>query len=99
MNGAILNRNKKAFWAGLVNILDGYIEEVHDYVDAENAEFHHSYYFSPRALRRLEEQEGIIFFVFDDGDIQIWEDHESPQLTNKEKEALTDAIKEQITLI
>jgi len=97
-NGAVLNRTGKEFWAGLANIIDGYIEEVHTYEKAERAGFHHSLYFSPRALNLIKEQEAILFFAFNDGDIDLWIDWDSPDLSDDEAEELKSLIKEQITL-
>ncbi len=60
-SNAILKRNKKIFWIGAVNLLDGYIEEVYTYETAKNADFHHSFYFSQNAIRKIREEEWGIF--------------------------------------
>ena len=53
----------KEFWSGCVSLLDGKIEEVHTYEEAEKCDFHHSLYFSAQALDRMEIGESAFFFV------------------------------------
>ena len=58
------------FWSGEVSLLDGVVEEIHTYAEAEAGDFHHSLYFSPRALQRMQEDKTAFFWVNqDDGQI------------------------------
>lgn len=52
-NGLLLKRDNKPFWIGSVNLIDGYIEEVHTYEEAAEHDFHHSFYFSLEQQRLL----------------------------------------------
>jgi len=84
------NRGKfkgKPFWIGVVNNLDGKIEDVYDYETAEAADFHHSNYMNPELTDRMligsEPKENIfydfidqdspknIFWFNDSGDIEV----------------------------
>lgn len=62
-NYAILKRTGKKFWIGCANILDGFIEEVHTYEEAENYDFHHSFYFSKNMLEKIDNEECMVFWV------------------------------------
>ena len=59
----------KPFWSGSVSLLDGVIEEVHTIEEAEDADFHHSMYFSPAQVEKMENGENAFFWV-DDGKVQ-----------------------------
>ena len=65
--------NGKAFWSGSVSLIDGVIEEVHTYAEAENADFHHTLYFSPEQIDKMDGEENA-FFCVDKGKIEIWRD-------------------------
>ena len=90
---------KKA-WSGAVNLTDGVIEETHTYEEAENSDFHHSFYFSEPQLDSMDEGESCFFCIFDDGEISI-------DTTNRlydddsevDEEYLKDRIKEQVKFI
>lgn len=40
----------KEFWSGCVSLIDGKIEEVHTYEEAQRCDFHHSPYIFLRKL-------------------------------------------------
>lgn len=63
--------NDKKVWSGAVNTLDGTIEEVHSYEEAQDYGFHHSFYFSDEQLDKMEKGETCFFCVFNDGKIMI----------------------------
>lgn len=58
----------KPFWSGSVSLVDGVIEEVHSYSEAEFAGFHHSLYFSQAQVEKMDRGENAFFWV-DDGTI------------------------------
>lgn len=60
--------NGKAFWSGSVSLLDGVIEEVHSFSEAEDADFHHSMYFSSAQIEKMDNGENAFFFV-DNGEV------------------------------
>lgn len=65
---AVLKRNGRQFWSGSFDTRDGHITEVHPYRRAENVDFHHSFYFSDRALdNQLSGAEA--FFWVQDGEL------------------------------
>ena len=53
----------KPFWSGSVSLLDGVIEEVHTIEEAEDADFHHSMYFSQAQVEKMENGENAFFWV------------------------------------
>ena len=55
--------NGKPFWSGSVSLLDGVIEEVHSYQEAEEAGFHHSLYFSHNQVEKMDNGENAFFWV------------------------------------
>ena len=64
-------------WSGCACALDGYVEEVHTYKEAEREDFHHSLYFSPEAAERISNGESVFFWI-DDGKVQTeWRNGES----------------------
>jgi hypothetical protein len=62
-NTAILLKNKAPFWIGSVNILDGEIEEVHTFDEAQEHDFHHSFYFSQNQVEKIDQEECMIFWI------------------------------------
>lgn len=53
----------KEFWSGCVSLIDGKIEEVHPYKEAQRCDFHHSLYFSAQALDRMDTGDSAFFFI------------------------------------
>lgn len=88
-DAAILLRNNKPFFIGAVNILDGYIEEVHNYDTANKHDFHHSSYFSQGVLDKQDDE--ILIFWFEDGVPYNWEENIPSNIK--------DAIMHQVELI
>lgn len=66
--------NGQKFWSGSVSLLDGFIEEVHTYEEAENAGFHHSLYFSDEQVEKLDSDDNAFFYINDNGEVEIWRD-------------------------
>ena len=62
-NHGVLKSTGKKFWIGTVSVLDGRIEEVHTYEEAEKYDFHHSFYFSSSAREKIDEEESMVFWV------------------------------------
>lgn len=62
--------NGTPFWSGSVNLLDGKIEEVHSYKEAEAADFHHTFYFSSSQLEKMAGGECAFFWLGEDGTIK-----------------------------
>lgn len=74
----------KEFWSGCVSLLDGMIEEVHTYDEAEYADFHHSMYFSSSAISRMDNEESAFFFIDDNGRVQgTWRDDIDDNIIHK----------------
>lgn len=71
-DAVILIRTQKPFFIGAVNILDGYIEEVHSFETASKHDFHHSSYFSDGVLDKQDDD--IRIFWFEDGYPYNWEE-------------------------
>lgn len=87
-NGAIFNG--KEFWIGSVNNKDGTIEEVHTYEEAEQQDFHHSFYFSETQLGKISNDECSVFWV-DDGEVkgEFWRNEgREPWIIGKIKEQI-----------
>jgi hypothetical protein len=85
-NGAIFNG--KPFWSGSVSLIDGVIEEVHSYKEAEASDFHHSYYFSQAQAEKIDSGENGFFFV-ENGKIQgEWRDTVPKDIINKIEEQI-----------
>ena len=61
----------KKCWSGAVNTLDGTIEEVHSYKEAQEYDFHHSFYFSDEQIDKMEEGLSCFFMVFPDHTIMV----------------------------
>ena len=62
--------NGRPFWCGSVNLLDGEIEEVHSYGEAQAMGFHHSLYFSQAQVEKMAAGE-CAFFWIDNGQVDI----------------------------
>lgn len=62
--------NGVPFWSGCVSLVDGVIEEVHSYEEADEMDFHHSLYFSQSACERMEKGESAFFCIGKDGAIE-----------------------------
>lgn len=57
------NKKGRIIWSGCACAIDGYVEEVHTYEEAENADFHHSLYFSIEAAERINNEESVFFWI------------------------------------
>ena len=92
-------KGKKA-WSGAINILDGVIEEVHSYREAENADFNHSFYFSDTQVDKMDEGLTCFFCIYEDHNILVNPmmrfSHDDIEL---DEEYLKSRIKEQIKFI
>lgn len=82
--------NGKPFWSGSVSLLDGVIEEVHSFSEAEDADFHHSMYFSQAQIEKMENGENAFFWV-ENGSINGNWRESIPQ-------SIIDKIREQIVI-
>lgn len=51
------------FWSGSVSLIDGVIEEVHSFEEAEAWDFHHSLYFSLEQQEKMDSDENAFFTV------------------------------------
>lgn len=78
-NLATWKKTGKKFWIGCVNILDGEIEEVHTYEEAKRNDFHHSFYFSPNMLEKIQDEECMVFWVDEFGINGEWTHGKIPQ--------------------
>lgn len=63
--------NGKKAWSGAVSTLDGTIEEVHSYKEAEEVGFHHTFYFSDSQLDKMDEGDSCFFCIYNDGTIMV----------------------------
>jgi hypothetical protein len=80
------------FWIGMADIIDGHIYEVHTYEEAQENDFHHTFYFSQESINKYNEESNVIFWV-KNGDIIIdWD------IIN-ENNLLKDLIKKQIKIL
>lgn len=61
--------NGKRFWSGVVSLLDGWIEEVRSYEEAERAGFMHPLYFSKASNERMDRGESAFFWI-EDGEVK-----------------------------
>lgn len=64
----------KPFWSGSVSLIDGEIEEVHTYEEAEAEDFHHSSYFSDGQVEKMDNGENGFFWVEDGKIYGEWRD-------------------------
>ncbi len=62
--------NGVLFWSGSVNLLDGKIEEVHSYREAQAADFHHSLYFPQAQIEKMADGDCAFFWINEDGAIE-----------------------------
>lgn len=70
----------RRFWSGSVSLLDGGIEEIHTYEEAVAAGFHHSLYFSPAQVEKMDAGESAFFWI-DNGNIEVaWRDTPSAHI-------------------
>jgi hypothetical protein len=60
-NGATWNG--RPFWSGAVDLVSGQIMEVHPYEKAQQSDFHHSFYFSQRAIDEMRAERWGFFWV------------------------------------
>ena len=89
--------NGKPFWSGEVDFRDGVINEVHTKEQAEAADHHHSFYFSPAAVERMSIMESLFFWVENDGKINLnWV--EGQNLSSADERRLRRSILSQIKL-
>jgi len=82
-NTAMLNGKK--FWIASVNNDDGIIEETHTYKTAIENDFHHSMYFSPSEIEKMDDGTSSIFWIDEDGGIEGngWRNGIESQTINK----------------
>lgn len=66
----------KPFWSGAYDILDGHVYEVHTYEEAEEVDFHHSMYFSRKAVVKMAKEEWGFFWVDKSGLNTYWRNGE-----------------------
>ena len=86
-NGALYHN--KPFWCGSVSLLDGEIEEVHTFEEAEYEDFHHTFIFSPQQVEKINNDENAVFWI-DDGKIQgTWRVNVPQDIINKIKKQIT----------
>lgn len=97
-NWAKLKETGENFWIGCVSLIDGYIEEVHTYKEAKDADFHHTFIFSYSAYDRIETSESVTFFVQPKKKIYIWDNYDAPVTSDDKKAFLVGRIREQIIL-
>lgn len=77
------------FWCGVVNSIDGIIEEVHTYEEARDNDFHHSFYFTDKGLDAFTEKYGEFFWI-EGGKVMTYSpDSLSPKIKNKILEQIT----------
>lgn len=80
----------RRFWSGSVNLLDGKIEEVHSYQEAQAADFHHSLYFSEPQIEKMSNGECAFFWIESTGVIQgVWRDKINEEIIKKIAEQIT----------
>ena len=84
----------KPTWSGSVNLIDGYIEEVHPYSLAEANDFHHSMYFSQPRIEKFRTGEESFFFINQKGEIQ---GHPDP-LSNKIKKKIYQQLEPNVPI-
>lgn len=80
--------NGKPFWCGSVSLLDGVIEEVHTYEEAQSTDFHHSMFFSEEQLEKMQDGDNAFFWV-DNGKVQgDWRDRIPAEIIDKIREQI-----------
>ena len=81
--------NGKAFWSGSVSLIDGVIEEVHSFEEAETVDFHHSLYFSQAQVEKMASGENAFFFI-DGGKVEgDWRESIPNNIIKKIEEQIT----------
>ena len=59
----------RIFWSGSVSLVDGRIEEIHTLQEAQAADFHHTFYFSPEQASKIDDGECGFFWITEDGEV------------------------------
>lgn len=80
------------FWSGSVSLVDGKIEETHTLREAQAADFHHTFYFSPEQALKIGDGECGFFWITEDGEVEA----EWRKTLGRD---IICGIKEQITII
>ena len=81
--------NGKEFWSGSVSLIDGIIEEVHSFEEAEAVDFHHSLYFSQAQVEKMASGENAFFFI-DGGKVEgDWRESVPKNIIKKIEEQIT----------
>ena len=57
------------FWSSSVSLVDGRIEETHTLQEAQAADFHHTFYFSPEQASKIDDGECGFFWITEDGEV------------------------------
>ena len=60
----------RIFWSGSVSLVDGKIEETHTLREAQEADFHHTFYFSPEQALKIDDGECGFFWITEDGEVE-----------------------------
>ena len=82
----------RIFWSGSVSLVDGRIEETHTLQEAQAADFHHTFYFSPEQALKIDDGECGFFWITEDGEVEAeWRESLGRDIIG--------SIKEQITVI
>ena len=80
------------FWSGSVSLVDGRIEETHTLQEAQAADFHHTFYFSPEQASKIDDGECGFFWITEDGEVGAeWRESLGRDIIG--------SIREQITVI
>lgn len=61
-NEAVLKATGQRFYSGAFDPLDGHILEIHSWEEAEDADHHHSQYFSARMVEKMHREEANFFW-------------------------------------
>ena len=89
----VAKKGNKTFWSGSVSLIDGVIEEIHTYKEAEMSDFHHSLYFSETQIEKMDNGE-CAFFCVDRNTGEIYTFRQYGDVPN----SIIRKIKEQITI-
>jgi len=86
----------KPFWIGACSTLDGQIEEVYTYAEAEAVDFQHKMLFSPEILDREPWDDDdpspvAVFWLEADGDIKSLRQNLTPAIKQRIKEQITSS--------
>lgn len=94
LNKGVLLRTGKKFWSGAFDTRDGHIIEVHPYEEAEDADFHHSFYFGWETQAMMKDDEAAFFWIDAKGNLQTeW------RFGGKLPRAIRECILSQIDII